>query len=109
MDLYDIAVARKLSGGSGGGGSSDFTTANVTLVKNVSQGVIQIPTLYTFGADDIALSSAFSQSGDYSIILHSGKCGISVDASSYTISGSASDLGNGTVLATGDCTITIGE
>ena len=31
MDLYDIAVARKLSSGGGGGGSSDFYTAEVTL------------------------------------------------------------------------------
>ena len=32
MDLFDIAVARKLSsGGGGGGGSSDFSTAEVTI------------------------------------------------------------------------------
>ena len=30
MDLFDIAVARKLSSG-GGGGSSDFSTAEVTI------------------------------------------------------------------------------
>lgn len=30
MNLYDIAIARKLSGG--GGGSSDFSTAEVTIV-----------------------------------------------------------------------------
>ena len=35
MDLFDIAVARKLSSG-GGGGSSDFSTATVTL--NTSHG-----------------------------------------------------------------------
>ena len=33
MDLYDIAVARKLSGGGGGGGSSDFSTAQVTIIN----------------------------------------------------------------------------
>ena len=31
MDLYDIAIARKLSSGGGGGGSSDFSTAEVTF------------------------------------------------------------------------------
>lgn len=31
-DLFDIALARKLSGG-GGGGSSDFSTAEVTLIN----------------------------------------------------------------------------
>ena len=34
MNLYDIAVARKLSGGGGGGESSDFSTAEVTIVNN---------------------------------------------------------------------------
>lgn len=32
MDLFDIAIAKKLSGGGGGGGSSDFSTAKVTFV-----------------------------------------------------------------------------
>lgn len=35
MDLYDIAIAKKLSGsGGGGGGSSDFSTAKVTIPSN---------------------------------------------------------------------------
>ena len=34
MNLYDIAIARKLSGG-GGGGSSDFSTATITVVGNL--------------------------------------------------------------------------
>ena len=33
MDLYDIAIAKKLSSG-GGGGSSDFSTAEVTLINS---------------------------------------------------------------------------
>ena len=32
MNLYDIAIARKLSGGGGGGGSSDFSIATVSFV-----------------------------------------------------------------------------
>ena len=36
MDLYDIAVARKLSSG-GGGGSSDFSTAEVTFYSTSGQ------------------------------------------------------------------------
>ena len=31
MDLYDIAIAKKLSSSGGGGGSSDFSTAEVTF------------------------------------------------------------------------------
>lgn len=35
MDLFELAVARKLSGGGGGGGgSSDFSTATVTITLN---------------------------------------------------------------------------
>ena len=34
MNLYDIAVARKLSSG-GGGGSSDFYQATITFVNNL--------------------------------------------------------------------------
>ena len=48
MDLYDVAVARKLSsGGGGGGGSSDFSTAEVTLNMTLPLGVT---------AEDIGLS-----------------------------------------------------
>ena len=40
MDLYDIAVARKLSsGGGGGGGRSDFSTAEVTIVNNTGSNL----------------------------------------------------------------------
>lgn len=31
MNLYDIAIAKKLSGGGGGGGGGDFYTAEATL------------------------------------------------------------------------------
>lgn len=37
MNLYDIAIAKKLSGG-GGGGSSDFSTAEVTLNLTLEGG-----------------------------------------------------------------------
>lgn len=33
MNLYDIAIAKKLSGG-GGGGGSNFKIANVTIISN---------------------------------------------------------------------------
>lgn len=38
MDLYDIAIAKKLSSSGGGGGSSDFSTAEVITTggENVS-------------------------------------------------------------------------
>ena len=36
MDLYDVAIARKLSGG--GGGGSDFSKAEVTIIPLESAG-----------------------------------------------------------------------
>lgn len=43
MDLFDIAIARKLSGGGGGGGSSDFSTAEVTIVGDGGLTGIPLP------------------------------------------------------------------
>ena len=43
MDLYDIAIARKLSGGSGGGGgSSDLSSAEVTLIPALENAQVSL-------------------------------------------------------------------
>ena len=47
MNLYDIAIARKLSGNGGGGGSSDFSTAEVTIVNN-SETAVYINTQFVY-------------------------------------------------------------
>ena len=47
MDLYDIAVARKLS--SGGGGSSDFSEAKITINFNLPEGETVTSTDFTLG------------------------------------------------------------
>ena len=49
MDLYDIAVARKLSGGGGGGGSSDF--------KKVTVESMAVSSSITFTLDITALEA----------------------------------------------------
>ena len=44
-DLFDVVVARKLSGG--GGGSSDFSTATVTIINNIPNYVTTLfPVFY---------------------------------------------------------------
>lgn len=49
MDLFDIAVAKKLSGGGGGGGGgdSDFSLVQVTIYNNAQNGFrLMLPVLY---------------------------------------------------------------
>ena len=109
MDLYDIAVARKLSsGGGGGGGSSDFSTATLTFINNSDVGTLALPFLLTVEDDQIPVGSNVYESGDYTIILYKGVCGITViNSYDYSVSGDAIDYGDTNIDAKGDCTITI--
>lgn len=43
MDLFDIAVARKLSGGGGGGGSSDVVTGTFHTGNDTETQLVQVP------------------------------------------------------------------
>ena len=114
MNLFDIAVARKLSGGGGGGGSSDFSTAEVT-VNDVSeaQPIIWLCRAFSvnMGGADFRISTPTAQgSGTYTAILYYGQAELSVnDPGSYNISttGNIDEMGEGSYLITGDCTITI--
>lgn len=108
MDLYDVAVARKLSsGGGGGGGSSDFSTAEVTVV-----GVA--PTIYGSWLDaqseqTIYKISSMSGVGTvYSLVLYKGVSVINFAAKGeIVLSGDIESIGNAEYQVTGDCTITI--
>lgn len=63
MDLYDIAVARKLSGGSGGGGgSSDFEQITVTFATEPDYHIAGINASYN---DLLALAN----NGKYPYII----------------------------------------
>lgn len=42
MSLYDIAVARKLSGGGGGGGSCDFHKATVSVTASLLGATVDV-------------------------------------------------------------------
>lgn len=112
MNLYDIAIARKLLGG-GGGGSSDFTTAKLTLddYANIPLAVSMCADNFGLGIDTI--SPLISQSGTYDVVLYKGNAlalnlGSMVGAeTTVTVSGNATNMGDGAILITGDCTITI--
>lgn len=50
MNLFELAVAKKLSGSGGGGGSSDFSVANVTVINHdTSPHAIELPVLLEAG------------------------------------------------------------
>ena len=107
MDLYDIAVARKLSGGSGGGGggSSDFSTAEVTVT--ISNNQLYVP--YVYDDENFTLLNAvIRESGTYNIALYKGIAfGSLYDTSAeITVTGDI-EADEGDFYITGNGTITI--
>ena len=101
MDLYDVAVARKLSsGGGGGGGSSDFSTAEVTVN---GAGFI----MAAFINNDNTIGAVSLENETAPIILFKGKANLYTEDTVSEISGDIEDAGGGDYIVTGDCTITI--
>jgi hypothetical protein len=93
----------------GGGGSSDFSTATVTVTKNGLTAVF-LPTKIDIDDVDGAMVISDVESGEYIIPLYKGHTLVPVNLASPTatvsVSGSAS-YEEGYVTITGDCTITI--
>ena len=113
MDLYDVAVARKLSSGvGGGGGSSDFSTAEVTIVGGQGLGsevVLPIITEMAFGDYTGIVSTELFESGIQTVVLYQGHAyADGVYISSVSGNATLTDEGKLKLLdITGDCTITI--
>jgi len=123
MDLFDIAIARKLAGGSGGGGgggSSDFTTAQVTIqntIFNKTFDVVALPFVFDEGGESAIAGVYIDQIGvgqslTLTVPLYKGVCawiyGIVPSIASYSYSASGSiTIGDGIALITGDGTITV--
>lgn len=96
----------------GGGGSSDFSTAEVTVDLQSNKFYFMLPF-----ADDTSGSSLcrIAQSGTYKAILYT-NMSVGITAASggglltvpaITVTGDAEQIGTGEVRITGDCTITI--
>ena len=87
MDLYDIAIARKLSGSGGGGGSSDFSTAEVTIYAPYELAPIVIPALYD--EEGYSWLGSFIYLGGiegetYTVPLFKGQCSfVTIDGNSF--------------------------
>lgn len=144
-DLFDIVVARKLSGGGGGttvealsvtqngtytaptgkayspvtvnvsgGGSSDFSTATVTVVNNYTAGFNWSLPNAVADAEEGYYSSqgdAYIETGTntFDAILFKGYGSLHAPTGGRTISisGDIEDDGDHYYIITGDCTITI--
>lgn len=120
MDLYDIAIAKKLSGsGGGGGGSSDFSTVTVTLIRDSEDpaggGQLNNASIIydgqIIGYDQLVFSSSADETVE--LVLYKGSFVSSVAAMGLSASGDIvltnTEVIDGWTFAdcviTGDCTI----
>lgn len=95
----------------GGGGSSDLSTAEVTVVYPAGVTNATVNGAFCFSRDGMDASIAIvTTSGVYDMILYKGGSIVQFTLGtgrSVTVTGNAEDLGGDAYLITGDCTITI--
>lgn len=131
MNLYDIAIAKKLSGGGGGGGSSDFAVATVTVIPDglpdgvemadaILTGTIILP-FYVAEEQKYICSEVMTQNGILQILMYQNIAAYEgsfefkgTDHSSYTplnapvcTGGIIYDEEEEIIIITGDGTITV--
>lgn len=121
MDLYDIAIAKKLAGGSGGGGggSSDFTIAEVTVINNSANISNAVIITGCVAVDDENYPTSVGQiqvdpdrSGTkYNYIMYKREATLLISAgvntSTITVTGDYTTDGYGRYWVTGNCTVTL--
>lgn len=88
-----------------GGGSSDFSTAEVTLTISTLGLTLDMANIVEQEGEEFSVFNA-QESGVYKVILYKGSA---IAHSSYitATSGSIASMGGNLYLITGDCTITI--
>lgn len=97
----------------GGGGSSDFSTAEVTVINTLSGGC---SSKGAFAFDEETLTENAASAGDYifpaeettkvALILYKGNGVIYIDEDVAETSGNITEISGGYYLVTGDCSIT---
>lgn len=113
MDYYDILLASKLSegGGSGGGGESDFSTAEVTVIKDSShEFILSIPNIFDNTLYSTIDSEDFESGDVLQVPLYKGSVNSIIADNELRITGVGNVITGpiGDVIGiTGDCTITI--
>lgn len=100
----------------GGGGSSDFSTAQVTVVNNSQSDAFNFIMAVTMtnggisATTGLALGTPVGETEVFNVALYKGNAHIQFESDEHlviTTSGNISDLGGGNYMVTGDCTITI--
>lgn len=108
MDLYDIAIARKLAGGSGGGGggSSDFTTCTMT-VTGVDPIYAAIPVLFmgTYLIVSDSMDFTIPAGESYQVPLYQGSLVVYASHLAGTVIEGNAQIVDGALIITGDFTI----
>ena len=95
-----------------GGGSSDFSTAEVTITSNSMAAAVWMPVLTTVpNVGQVIMPKANPTAGTHTVLMD--KDGaiamVSSMGSEITTSGNITSLGDGAYLITGNCTINIDE
>ena len=111
MDLFELAVAKKLAGGGGGGGSSDFSTAKLTLVSTEKSpdgggGAYGINILIDDAISSLEDFDAFLEVSPLDVILYKGHAIGTASSENMSVSGDVTwDADTGAIDIYGDCTI----
>lgn len=101
-------------GGSGGGGTSDFSTATVTFGANPDEVEVLLPVVIDGGQGYgyITITNDYFDEGETVLLpLYKGHLLLpagSIPLDGATLTGDAQDVGGGTVLVTGDFTVSWG-
>ena len=104
-DLFELALAKKLSGG--GGGDSDFSTARLTVAGTIVETTLYVPYLGDSPVGTVMWPS-IGVAGTYEVVVHTnGTVMLAITSKTITIEGNVQQMGANVYLITGDCTITI--
>ena len=108
--MISIGYAEEYS--EGGGGSSDFSTATMTVNGNFTQSdLFMVPVIEKDpNNEDIAFPQLQSGNSTYTVILYKGRSTLMFmgsQARTITVSGNIETAAEGVYIITGDCTITI--
>lgn len=119
----DVSILGVTGSYEGGGGSSDFSTAEVTIINQATMSLSNVPATVCYEENDLGdgvpatlfpsiISIPSSQTGSIKCALYKGTSAIMfADYTEFveiSVSGDATYMG-GMVAVTGDCTITITE